>query len=120
MSIREERKENGLCEYCGKPLDRIGIQCIECNDKWSKYKFENYTLTKHYQKLCTDCGKTLDRDGWFCKSCVNKLRLRGKDLADYRRQHGLCVQCGTPADGYSYCQKHRDERMERYYKIKGV
>lgn len=118
MSIKDERKANGLCEYCGKPLDRKGIQCIECNKYWTNYKYKNYTLVKHNEGRCTDCGKPLDREGWFCKKCVNRLRLRGKALADHRRKNGLCVQCGVPSDGYSYCQKHRDERMERYHNNK--
>jgi hypothetical protein len=117
--LKQQRKENNQCVYCGKNLDREGIYCVACNAYWNKYKFEHYSRTQHEQGKCTDCGNILDREGWFCSVCVEKLRKRGKSLADYRRHNGLCVQCGTQTDGYSYCQKHRDERMDRYYAKKG-
>jgi predicted amidophosphoribosyltransferase len=117
-SIREIRKANGQCGYCGTPLDRKGILCISCNTRWNEYKFTNYSLSKHNDGKCTYCGLDLDRGGWFCSICVTKVRLRGKKLADFRRANSLCVQCGVHVDGYSYCQKHRDERMNRYYENK--
>lgn len=114
-----KRKTENLCVYCGKYMDRKGYYCNECTERWSKYK-HNYTLTTHEKGKCTNCYNDLDREGWFCNICVNKLRLRGKALADFRRVNGLCVQCGVNVEEYKYCQKCRDERMERYYAKKGM
>jgi hypothetical protein len=113
--LKQTRKENNLCVYCGKSMDRKGIYCISCNDRWNNFKFNNYTLKLHNENKCTDCGKILDREGWFCLECAAKLRIRGKELATYRRENNLCVQCGIPVIGYRYCQKCRDARMEKYY-----
>ena len=32
----QRRKDNNLCLSCGKPLDRKGVNCIDCNNKKTK------------------------------------------------------------------------------------
>ena len=45
----QRRKDNHLCVSCGKPLDRNGVNCIDCNNK----RNEEYRKTK---QAYIDCG----------------------------------------------------------------
>ena len=45
----QRRKDNNLCVSCGKPLDRKGVNCIDCNNK----RNEEYKKTK---QAYIDCG----------------------------------------------------------------
>ena len=45
----QRRKDNNLCISCGNPLDRNGVNCIDCNNK----KNEEYRKTK---QAYIDCG----------------------------------------------------------------
>ena len=45
----QRRKDNNLCISCGKPLDRNGVNCIDCNNK----RNEEYRKTK---QAYIDCG----------------------------------------------------------------
>ena len=115
--LRNERKANGLCAQCGTKLDRIGRYCKKCNTSGNINKHKR-CLKLYAIGLCTTCAEPLDRDGWFCSRCANNLKLRARVRDTERRLKGLCVQCGAWADGYSYCQRCRDMRMERYYSKK--
>ena len=33
----QRRKDNNLCLSCGKPLDRKGVNCIDCNNHCNYY-----------------------------------------------------------------------------------
>ena len=53
-----KRQEQGLCPTCGKPLDRDGYYCTECNIKHNQYQKE----TKDWRNLpCMWQRKTLWR-----------------------------------------------------------
>lgn len=115
--LRKERKNKGLCVQCGIVLDRIGIYCIRCND--SNNKSKGILVHKlHEEGKCTTCGQILDREGYLCKKCIGKLDTHSNERNAYRRDKRLCVQCGKPSDSYSYCQRCRDMRMDRYRRNK--
>jgi predicted amidophosphoribosyltransferase len=116
-SLKEWRKSLGLCVYCGELLDRDGVYCSSCNEKWNKWKHERLKRI-HSENKCSTCGKPLDRKGWFCSECVKKLNNRAKERNAERRMLGFCVQCGEPSWPYVYCQKCRNARMDRYRRKK--
>jgi hypothetical protein len=124
-NLREYRKQNNMCINCGKIKDREGYYCTVCNEKYNKLKHK-YTLKHHTEGKCSNCGNILDRNNnkgeaaWFCSECTKKLRHISNSRSAIRRSNSLCVQCGVYVDGYSYCQKCRDERMDRYYKKKNM
>lgn len=36
--LRQERRDSGLCVYCGETLDREGIYCVKCNRLYNHWK----------------------------------------------------------------------------------
>lgn len=113
------RKEHGLCQYCGKPLDISGSYCSKCKLKMQNYKYD-FVVKSLLNDICPSCGQPMDRDGWCCTKCNKKQTAYVYKQSHARRAMGLCVQCGTPVeDGkHIYCQKCRQYRSDRYYKAK--
>ena len=88
------------------------------------------------QGICIGCGQTWAEPGYVrCKACYKKARAREKrsdpdgekhkaflkSLRDYRREHGLCIDCGAPTDGkHLRCKAHNDAQNEacRMYKLR--
>lgn len=135
----EKRKKNNLCIDCGKPLDRDGVRCVECNDKHSKYQNES---RRYYQSLgfCPRCKiEKLYGDEKICIKCSGYMQenvLKNRDRLEYNRQHaewskrthkqmieqGICYRCRKhKADfGYKTCgmcrAKLREYKREKNYK----
>ena len=115
---REERKQKGLCIYCGEKMDREGIHCTSCNKQYNTWNTEYRTILIK-NSLCPQCGEQLDREGLFCSECCKNSRLKARIRNAERRALGLCVQCGEKAEeDRSYCRRCLDARMERYRKKK--
>ncbi len=112
MTVREIRKIEGSCLYCGGVLDREGCHCKSCNDKYNEWK-RNHACRYHEEGKCTNCGKELDRNGWLCRKCSNKANAHGRERNAYRRANNLCVQCGKPSNGYSQCRECLDKLADR-------
>lgn len=137
--IIEKRKKNKLCRDCGKPLDRDGVRCIECNDKHNQYQNEN---RRYYQSLgfCPRCKiEKLYGDEKMCINCsryMQEINLKNRDRLEYNKQHaewsrrthkqmlekGICYRCRKrKADvGYKTCgicrTKLREKRRVENYK----
>ena len=114
--LREWRKDNGLCLYCGCEIDRAGIYCYKCLDKVNSMTTVIRARNKE-KGLCLDCGKPIDRKGSVCSKCLEKSNSRVKELMQYRRENHLCPRCGEESIDYIYCIKCRNERMKLYYNI---
>ena len=113
MTVREIRKIEGSCLYCGGEMDREGIHCKSCNEKYNGWK-RDHNQQYHAEGKCTNCGKELDKDGWLCKECSKKANAHGRERNAYRRANNLCVQCGQPTDGvHSQCRKCLDMLADR-------
>ncbi len=118
LKLRDRRKSQGLCQYCGNKLDRKGICCTACNKQYNIWK-EEYRTNLIRNARCIQCGKSLDREGLYCSTCCKDYKLKARIRYAERREMGLCVQCGEQAEeGRKYCRKCLDQRMERYYKNK--
>ena len=107
------RKDNGLCPRCGKPLDREGHYCSECLEKVRAYRSENKEFYRE-NHLCTECGKNKVPDGErTCPECRAKKNESRKTLNEtqkircnenFRKQQnflykersdaGICTRCG--------------------------
>lgn len=112
MTIKETRKLQNTCLYCGGTLDREGIHCTTCNDRYNEWKRDHATKY-HTEGKCTNCGKGLDIDSWLCRDCANKANTHGRERNAWRRANGLCVQCGKPTEGYSQCRRCLDMLTDR-------
>lgn len=107
------RKDNGLCPRCGKPLDRKGHYCFECLEKVKIYHRENKEFFRK-NHLCTECGKNKVPDGErICPECRAKIVSWKKPLTEEqklrygsrfkeqqrmlyheRSKNGICTRCG--------------------------
>lgn len=103
------RKDNGLCPRCGKPLDREGHYCSECLEKVREYRRQN---RKFYREnhICSECGKNIVPNGEStCPECRAKranlrkphideqkkmFREKQNSLYMYRVEQGICTRCG--------------------------
>lgn len=96
---QKEKKKQRLCTGCSKKLDESNKTtcCKECS------KRKNKVIKKHRdniikQKLCISCHKTVNTNNSKCKECRDKENNCRKDRCEYRRENGLCTQCGKKHD----------------------
>jgi hypothetical protein len=82
--LYEFYKKKHICTYCGQnDAIRGHTLCWDCQEK-------QYAANKKYN----DSHRK-----------ENAERLR--KLRAYRKENGLCIQCGKPSGKFSYCEKHR-------------
>lgn len=135
----KQRRENGLCVNCGKPLDREGAMCVECCALRAK---QNRDRRKWYADagICPRCGKySLFGDEKTCPECrakntearrkwvenCDKEKLYERNKISYKKRYetlkanGICPMCGKrkPEKGFVTCgiclAKSRERRREK-------
>ena len=116
--------DNNLCIRCGKPLDREGSLCKECNNAQNSYNKETRKVLSKLG-ICPQCRKNkIYGDEKNCVECrakaaeqVSKLRdknrehynemqrTRAKERYQKDKENGICTRCRKrKADpGYSTC-----------------
>lgn len=107
------RKDNGLCPRCGKPLDRKGYYYSECLEKVREYHRQNREFYRE-NHICSECGKIIVPNGErICPECRAKkqkirkpltedqktryrehFRKQQKSLYKERSAAGICTRCG--------------------------
>lgn len=129
-----KRRKEKLCLWCGKPLDREGSLCIECNEKNRERSKAN---KDYYLKMgiCPYCRKRKITAGYkSCFPCREKKRIyrrqkqndpeqnqkmlqRRKEIREDRFRNGLCTSCGKnkPENGYRTCAECR-RKVKKYRK----
>lgn len=76
-NLREQRKENGLCIWCGKPICSTStVFCIDCKIK-SKRRNEQKKSgierpERHEYGLCYICGKPAVDGKKLCEDCYKR------------------------------------------------
>lgn len=137
----DRRKSNGLCIQCGKPLDRTGIRCIECNN--SKKIRENEDRKWYSENgYCPRCHKNkLFGDEKNCPECsakayghnMNKINRIGKQKFNEqsaemarkryreRSENGICTRCGKRKSEHGFktcgiCRAKDHNRKQKYKK----
>ena len=134
----KEMREKGLCTKCGKenPTPEKSM-CPICAKKNS----ENRKNNREYRRkigVCTRCGKNkaephkklcleclgADQDRYAEKKATDEQRekdkLRKRELAEERREKGLCTRCGkhtTESGGIcsrckAYLKRYRDNHRQ--------
>lgn len=129
--LYKSRKENNLCLWCGKPLDREGTICQACANKSKERSKErrDYLLKRG---ICPVCGKREISEGGY-KSCLvcrshasdREKNLRTKEKSEYlsiyykkkrndREANGLCTICGKnpPERGFKTCLDCRKKKRK--------
>lgn len=135
-----DKRKQGLCPRCRKPLDRQGYYCSKCLQKLRDYNKETRRFLKTIG-ICPTCGKNkLFGDEKTCPECVAKaceyeVKTREKDIKAYNERHsryykkrttryraeGMCGKCGKnkPAIGYKTCAICLD-KIKKWRATKGV
>lgn len=135
-----DKRKQGLCPRCVKPLDREGYYCSVCLEKVNRYGAEN---RKFYRSMgiCPTCGKNkLFGAEKTCLECVAKAceyaaKKRKQDVEAYNKRYrenqkkrkerykeaGLCSKCGKrkPKNGGKMCAICL-EKIKQWRKSKGV
>lgn len=124
--LRLYRKENGICTYCGKPVDRDGVLCSKCLAKHSEYNSDRAEMYLS-ENICPVCGKHDVLPGEkSCKECkakkLNRQERRMEYLCKYQRERyarfeaeGLCSRCGKrpPEEGKKWCRQCLDRHNKK-------
>lgn len=137
--INEERykrcREEHLCLWCGKPLDREGALCSECIEK-SRQRTKAYKQYYISMGICPVCRKRKVTPGY--KSCMvcreqkamkrmmNKAdpeqkkaqSIKRKEIRIERIANGICVTCGKnkAEKGFKTCAECR-KKVRKYRQI---
>ena len=123
---RMNRKKNGLCTNCGKPIDREGSICNKCLEEMSDYAKKRRELLISIG-ICPICGQNeIFKNERSCPECKAKLSIYNKKRIDHkreyarqivakRREQGLCARCGQrkPEEGYKMCSVCREKARKR-------
>lgn len=85
------KKEHGICVDCGCEEAVGGVRCPECAAKKAESAMQKHCNMSHEEK----------------EEHNKKRREKAKALRKYRKEHGLCLQCGKPVyNGHAYCMEH--------------
>lgn len=138
-SSREYYQRIGICPYCHKQRLYNGEKmCIECKAKqyaWMatsgkppdkekiRKRRKNLRQKREKEGLCIRCGIRVPQEGRKqCSICLAKDRERHRirsTLAEYRKEHGLCMYCDQKAlPGKKLCQTHYDMRCKQLAKVR--
>lgn len=76
--LRKQRKEEGKCIWCGKPIcSSSTVFCVDCRIKNQRNNEARKSgIARNERKsygLCYTCGGKLDRDGGICIKCAEKV-----------------------------------------------
>lgn len=76
-NLREQRKQNGLCIWCGKPICSTStVFCIDCKIKNQRRNDKRKSGTerseRHEYGLCYICGKRAVEGKRLCKECYKR------------------------------------------------
>lgn len=131
---RARWKEQGLCTRCGKERDGEWKMCPECRAYLADLRHENAKVAKRRRDMlrlkgfCTRCGNTWAEAGHsMCKKCLEKhrkesntpeQRQKANERRQARKEAGLCIDCGKPAEGGKTrcpdCQMARRDSVRKY------
>lgn len=136
------RKENGFCPRCGKPIDRYGHYCSRCLEKVNEYNRETREFCREHH-ICTACHKEIvygtDKICYECRAKKdkywkplteeqkmrygNRFKEQQKFLYQQRKEQGICTRCGKlkAMPGKAKCgvclakdaEMHRKQRFNR-------
>lgn len=122
---RAERRRNGLCTSCGKPVDRDGALCTACLEAKKQYNTES---RERYISvgLCPICKKNeifgIERSCRECRAKASEIDHkrtqqkidRNRRVYNEQKALGHCPRCNKPKedDGYSWCSDCRAKRRK--------
>lgn len=99
-NLRKQRKENGLCIWCGKLIcSSSTVFCIDCKIKNQRRNDRRKRgvdrSERHEYGLCYFCGKKAVQGRKTCEDCYNRCvdnlpeSKGGKNYENWKRQNNL-------------------------------
>lgn len=83
---QEQHKADGLCIWCGQPMDRDGSYCNACAERISQ-KTKKIRMARAASGLCSRCGKPTDAEHITCAAC--REYLNGKQKEGRKRNENM-------------------------------
>jgi hypothetical protein len=92
-SLRNKRREEGVCTRCSGPRDNEGMDCSECRNKSNKLTMRQ--IKKNIVAGKCRCGKARIKNKLVCKRCANHSKrilreLKLKVLMGYGNKCACC------------------------------
>lgn len=96
-NMRQKRKENGLCIWCGKPIcSKSAVFCIDCKIKNQRKNEQRKSEIARCERpdygFCYTCGNPIDRKGRVCKKCAETMNAnlpKDRDNVNWRNDNKL-------------------------------
>lgn len=99
-NLREKRKENGMCIWCGKPICSTStVFCIDCKVKNQRRNEQRKSGIDRSERkeygLCYICGKRAIDGKKLCDGCYKNLcgnlpqSKNGKNYKRWKQQNEL-------------------------------
>lgn len=103
-ALREKRKADGLCPYCGETAKPGYVMCEKCREKDRQKKAAMHTKRVE-AGVCTVCGGKTDAQHVRCEECRAKDQEYQMGLRELRKSLMLCTECGEKAaPGKTKCE----------------
>ena len=108
QALRQYRRDNGLCIYCGNTPRPDLKTCQACADKSAENQ-KRATERKAKRGICCThgCSNKPKPGKTYCVACVTKGVVQTAARRKARVAKGLCCQCGTKPcwNGNTRCQE---------------
>lgn len=108
QALRQYRRENGLCIYCGNTPRPDLKTCQECADKSAENQKRSAERKAKRGICCTHgCSNKPKPSRRHCDTCVEKCSAQTAVRRKARVASGLCSQCGAKPcrSGNTRCQE---------------
>ncbi len=111
--VRAQRKKEGICTYCGKPVNKVSNSvCEDCSRKYGEIRLRKYRAYRK-KNLCGDCGKPTKAGQARCDKCLDRQNLNATTHYENAKARGTCHLCGLPVDGKIRCPSCDDKAKAR-------
>lgn len=104
QALRQKRRENGDCIYCGKKADN-GTRCSECTRKATVNR-KRQAERKAKQGICKNigCSNAVSNGHSYCDACNTSSAARTHARRQQRVKDGKCAYCdNVPLPGLTRC-----------------
>jgi hypothetical protein len=119
QALRDNRKKQGLCIYCGDPADS-GTRCTRCTEK-DKENRKRRALRDEKRGICknTGCSNKVSEGHKYCDACNRRATTNTGKRRQKHLTAGLCADCGKcpPVQGITRCEKCNKRLLQSIRKL---
>src|SRR5262252_6320993 len=89
-----ERRKNGICTHCGKPLTDLSSSMHPECQQYKNEQRKSYRRTRREGGTCSECDQPRYKKTNLCFHHWEAQRTSRIKLVEERRRVGLCTRCG--------------------------